>query len=222
MTVNKQMVNLGYMTDSQGRLVPEENVSDQDKLRDQVARGLADRAIELNRQLRQFKHEALKDIADLVAITADRYGVQIGGEKGNVTVSTYDGRYKIQRVYAERVGLTEEVLAAKELIDKCLIKWSEGANANIHAVIDHAFRSDRNGQLKTAAILDLTRMKIDDDDWVDAMAALRDSMIATGTAVYVRVYVRTGADSWRPIPLDIAAVSAEPLPADGLGVTHGN
>lgn len=205
----KKPIPDGYMLDSQGRLVPEGNVSDQDKLRDQVARGLADRAVELNRLLRQYKHDALNDIADLVSISADRYGVQIGGEKGNITVSTFDGRYKIQRVYAERVGLTEEVLAAKELIDKCLIKWSEGANANIRALIDQAFRGDRNGQLKTTAILALTRLKIDDGDWLDAMDALRDSMIATGTAVYVRVYVRTGADTWRPVPLDIAAVSSE-------------
>ena len=73
--------------------------------------------------------------------------------------------------------------------------------------MDRAFSKDRNGQLKTAAVLDLMRLDIDDAEWKRAMDAIRDSIQTTGTAIYVRVYERIGdSDQYKAIPLDLAAV----------------
>ena len=75
-----------------------------------------------------FKAKALADIEDLVAISHERYGVKVGGKKGNVSFITYDGKFKVERAMADRIIFTEEILAAKELIDQCIRKWSEGAD----------------------------------------------------------------------------------------------
>lgn len=200
-------VPAGYMRNAAGHLVPIDQVREQDLLRDQVARELADAAAELNRALRTFKEKALGDIADLVRIAGERYDVQLGGRKGNVTVSTYDGRFKVQRAIAERLAFTEELEAAKALINACIERWSEGANPHIRALVDRAFRTDTKGQIKTAAVLELLRLDIDDGEWRRAMEAIKDSIQSTGTATYVRVYQRVGdTDQYRPIPLDLAAV----------------
>ncbi len=200
-------VPAGYLKNSSGHLVPIEQVREQDKLRDEVARRIAGRARELNQALGEFKQTALGDIEDLVAIAADRYDVQMGGRKGNVSVTTFDGRYKVQRSVADRIAFTEELEAAKALINDCIDRWSEGANANIRVLVDRAFRTDAAGQIKTAAVLELLRLDIDDDGWVRAMDALKDSIQTVGTAVYVRVYERVGnSDQYRAIPLDLAAV----------------
>ncbi|WP_018169117.1 DUF3164 family protein [Thioalkalivibrio sp. ALMg9] len=197
----------GYMKNSAGHLVPESQVREHDKLRDQTARDLTAEALELNRRLTAFKKRALADIADLVSVAASRYEVHLGGKKGNVTVTTYDGRYRVVRSYAERLSFTEELEAAKELINQCIERWSEGANVNIKALVDRAFRTDSQGQIKTTAVLELLRLEIEDGDWERAMEALRDSIQTTGTAVYIRVYERRdGTDQYRPIPLDLAAV----------------
>lgn len=197
----------GFMLNSAGHLVPSDQVREQDKLRDQVARELVAEALDLHARLKAFKTKALGDIEDLVSIAADRYDVQIGGKKGNVTASTYDGQYKIQRCYAERITFTEELEAAKELINRCITRWSEGANSNIQALVDRAFRTDSKGQIKTGAVLDLLRLDIDDDDWKRAMEALKDSIQISGTAVYVRVYQRLGkTDQYQAVSLDLAAV----------------
>lgn len=200
-------IPLGYMRNAAGHLVPEDQVREHDKMRDQVARELAAEAEELNARLRAFKKKALGDIADLVSIAGDRYGVKLGGEKGNVTAATYDGAYKVQRSYAERVCFTEELEAAKALINQCITRWSEGANANIRVLVDRAFRTDSKGQIKTAAVLELLRLEIKDEDWQRAMEALKDSIQTAGTAVYIRVYKRIGdGDQYQAVALDLAAV----------------
>ncbi|MCK9988668.1 MAG: hypothetical protein AzoDbin1_05140 [Azoarcus sp.] len=197
----------GYMRNAAGHLVPRDQVREQDLLRDEVARELAGLALALNTQLSGFKARALKDIADLVTIAGERYGVSLGGEKGNVTVTTYDGRYKIQRATAERIAFTEELEAAKALVNGCIDRWSQGANPHIRVLVDRAFRTDSKGQIKTAAVLELLRLDIDDGEWASAMEAIRDSIQSTGTAIYVRVYERIGSsDQYRAIPLDLAAV----------------
>lgn len=203
----KTILPKGYMCNASGHLVPRELIREHDLLRDAVARELANEAKTLNALLTAFKLKALTDIDDLINIAAERYGVQLGGKKGNVSITTYDGKYKIQRTYAERVAFTEEIEAAKELINDCIDRWSEGANVNIRVLVDRAFRTDSKGQIKTTAILELLRLEIDDDGWQMAMQALKDSIQSVGTAVYIRVYMRVDdSDQYHPVPLDLAAV----------------
>lgn len=197
----------GYMRNALGHLVPEHQVREQDKLRDQVAQSLASEAIELHARLEKFKARALNEIADLVEIAADRYETRLGGKKGNVSITTFDGSFKVTRSYSERLAFTEELEAAKELINTCIQRWSEGSSDNIRALVDRAFRTNTKGQIKTTAILDLLRLEIEDDEWQRAMEALKDSIQAVGTAVYVRVYRRLDdTDHYVAVPLDLAAV----------------
>lgn len=197
----------GYMQNASGHLVPVDQVREQDKLRDETVRRLVMRAAQINTQLADYKRQALADIADLIQIAADRYDVKIGGRKGNVQLTSYDGRYKIVRHIADQITFTEELEAAKGLINNCIDRWSEGANTNIRVLVDRAFRTDTKGQIKTSAVLELLRLEIEDDEWQRAMEAIKDSIQTTGTAVYIRVYERIGStDQYQAIPLDMAAV----------------
>ncbi|ROO28230.1 DUF3164 family protein [Salinisphaera orenii] len=196
----------GYMQNAAGHLVPEDQVRDHDKLRDSVATDLATQAIALHEQLRQYKWQALSDLADLVSTAATEYDVKIGGDKGNLSITTFDGAYKIQRAVAERIEFTEEIHAAKAIFDDCIKRWSEGANANLRVLVDRAFRTDKQGQLKTTAILELLRIEIEDADWQRGVEALKDSIQVSGTVTYIRVYKRVRGDRYEPVPLDLAAV----------------
>lgn len=197
----------GYLRNAVGHLVPEGDVREQDKLRDQVARDLSAEAIALNEALTNFKKKALGDIADLVSIAGERYGVQMGGKKGNVSVISYDGQYKVARTYADRISFTEEMEVAKEAVLSCVNTWAEGSNSHLRAIINRVFTPSRNGQIKTADVLDLLRLEIDDERWKAAMQAVKDSILVIGTAVYIRVYRRIGTtEQYQAIPLDLAAV----------------
>lgn len=202
-----QDTNQEFMKNAQGHLVPIEQVREQDKLRDSIVNELAEMAVGINKSLATFKIRALSDIADLIQVAADKYEVDLGGKKGNVSLTSYNGQYKIQRVYAERITFTEELEAAKTLITQCIDDWSADANANIRALVDRAFRANRNGQIKTAEILGLLRLEIKDEPWLKAMEALKDSISVSGSTVYVRVYQRIGdSEQYRLIPLDLASV----------------
>lgn len=197
----------GFVRNAVGHLVPEDQVREQDKLRDQVARELATEAVTLHASLKRFKAKALGDIADLVSIAGERYGAHMGGKKGNVSITSYDGQFKVVRSYADRLTFTEEMEVAKVLVYDCIRAWSKGADGHLLAIVDRVFSPNRNGQIKTTDVLDLLRLEINDDSWKAAMQAVKDSILVSGTAVYVRVYERVGAmDAYKAIPLDLAAV----------------
>lgn len=62
---------------------------------------VATRAIRLHQELTEFKKDTLGEVADLVKIAGERYDVTLGGKKGNVSISSYDGKHKVQRSIAE-------------------------------------------------------------------------------------------------------------------------
>ncbi|PMY62108.1 MULTISPECIES: DUF3164 family protein [Pseudomonas] len=197
----------GFVRNAIGHLVPVDQVREQDKLRDQVAGELAEAAKQLNLALKNFKKKSLGDIADLISIAGERYGVQMGGKKGNVTIATYDGKYKVVRSHADRLTFTEEMEVAKVMVYDCIKTWSKGADNHLLAIVDRTFSPNRNGQIKTSDVLDLLRLEIDDDTWKAAMKAVKDSILVSGSAVYIRVYERVnGTDEYRAIPLDLAVV----------------
>lgn len=197
----------GFVRNAIGHLVPMDQVREQDKLRDQVAVELSEEAKALSLALKNFKKKALGDVADLISIAGERYGVQMGGKKGNVTIPSYDGKFKVVRSYADRLTFTEEMEVAKVMVYDCIKAWSKGADNHLLAIVDRVFSPNRNGQIKTSDVLDLLRLEIDDDGWKTAMQAVKDSILVTGSAVYIRVYERIGdSDNYKAIPLDLAVV----------------
>lgn len=202
----KIQVPEGCMRNAQGLFVPFAKVRESDKLRDSVARELGKQAIAISEAMAAFKAKALADIDDLIAISNEKYGVTLGGKKGNVSITTYDGELKIEKALANRLSFTMEIIAAKELVYACIRKWSKGADHHLMAVVDRAF-TGRNGEIRTNDVLSLLRLEIDDPDWKSAMAALKDAIQVNGKAVYIRVYQRVGdTDRYEPINLSMAGV----------------
>ncbi|MGC8341818.1 DUF3164 family protein [Pantoea ananatis] len=197
----------GYWVDAKGVLTPESLIKDIDRARDSLVQEVIGRAIELNKALAEFKLSGFSDIGAFVDLSANEYGVSLGGKKGNVTLYSFDGRYKIQRAMQDRIAFDERLQAAKALIDECLADWTEGARPEIHAIINRAFQTEKEGEVNTGAVLALRRLEIDDERWSKAMQAIGEAVQVVGSRSYIRVYERVGdSDQYRPISLDIAGV----------------
>lgn len=197
----------GYWQDANGNLIPESRVKDIDKLRHQVVTDLCEIAEAHQQGLRKFKIDAMQEIAALVATSMEQYGVKTGGEKGNVTLMSYDGRYKLVRQMQDKIVFGEQLMAAKALIDECVHKWAQGANDNLKVMVNHAFQTDKEGKINTGRVLSLRRVDIRDEKWLQAMQAIADSMQTASTKPYVRFYKRNDATGeYLPISLDVAAV----------------
>lgn len=197
----------GYRLDDKGRHVPEILIKPLDLMRDELVMAIVGKTQELNQALADFKAKVFGEVDALVAIAADEYGAKLGGAKGNVTLFSYDGRYKVVRAKADNIRFDERLQGAKALIDECLQEWVKGSRPEIITLINDAFKVDQAGNIRTGSVLALRRLEITDERWTRAMKAISDAVTVVTTSSYVRVYERVGdTDRYEPISLDIAKV----------------
>ena len=202
-----QSIPAGYWQDASGNLIPESKVKDIDKLRHQVVTDLCTMAEKSRDGLAEFKAHAMQEVAALVATSMEQYGVKAGGEKGNVTLISFDGRYKLVRSMQDKLTFGEQLMAAKALIDECVQEWAQDADDNIKVLVNHAFQTDKEGKINTGRVLGLRRLEIRDAKWQSAMQAIADSIQTASTKPYVRFYKRNDiTGEYQPISLDVAAV----------------
>jgi len=189
---------------AQGHWVPENLIAPADKLRDEVVMGIIAAAREQRSQLAAFKIGAMQQINDFVDLSSEQYGVAWGGTKGNVTLLSFDGRYKLIRAVGEHRKFDERIQAAKVLIDQCIDRWSDGASSEIRALVNHAFRVSKSGHIDVNQVLSLRQLNIDDPDWLLAMQAAVDAIQVTGTSQYLRLYERDAQGRYIQMSLDLA------------------
>ncbi|MDR1250633.1 MAG: DUF3164 family protein [Treponema sp.] len=195
-----------YMTDSQGRQVPAELVREIDKLRDQTVRRIADQALKMKEDLDAFKQRIRDDISTFVELSASQYGRAWGGKKGNITLSTYDGAYRLVVSINDQLIFDERLQIARQIIGGCLDKWSSGARPEIRMLVNDAFQVDKAGKINAARVLGLRRLDIQDSDWQKAMKAITESIQVSGSKQYLRFYERNEQGEYIQIPLDVAAL----------------
>lgn len=202
-----QPIPAGYWQDASGSLIPESKIKDIDKLRHQVVTDLCVMAEKSRDGLADFKARAMQEVAALVSTSMEQYGVKAGGEKGNVTLISFDGRYKLVRSMQDKLTFGEQLMAAKALIDECVHEWASNADDNIKVLVNHAFQTDKEGKINTGRVLGLRRLEIRDAKWQSAMQAIADSIQIASTKPYVRFYKRNDTTGeYESISLDVAAV----------------
>jgi hypothetical protein len=197
----------GYWEDANGSLVPTSKIKPIDKDRHQVVTDLCVEAKKVSATLFAFKTTAMHAVSDFIERSLAEYDVKHGGNKGNVTLHSFDGRFKIVRQMQETITFDERLQAAKALIDECIQGWSKGSNANIKVLVNDAFQVDQQGKISTGRVLRLRRLDIKDEAWLRAMQAIGDSLRVSSTKPYVRFYERDDATGeYQAINLDVAAL----------------
>lgn len=206
MTQEAIAVPKGFWQDANGSLIPDAKVKPIDKARHKAVCTMTEQAIQASEMLRQFKTAVLIEIERFVQASASEYDAKVGGKKGNVTLISFDGRFKVIRAIQETLVFDERLQVAKALIDECMHVWVKGANKNIQALVNHAFQVDKEGKVSTGRILELRRLAIDDPQWQRAMEAIADSMRTASSKAYVRFYERNDATGeYIAIPLDVTS-----------------
>ncbi|RSZ35104.1 MULTISPECIES: DUF3164 family protein [unclassified Variovorax] len=205
--MNERSIHPGYWEDANGALIPTSKIKEIDKDRHRVVTQLVEQAKVESSRLVAFKVAAMQAVNDFVERSLAAYEVKHGGKKGNVTLVTFDGRYKIVRQMQESITFDERLQAAKALIDECIQSWSKSSNVNLKVLVNDAFQVDQQGKISTGRVLGLRRHDIDDEKWQLAMKAIGDSMQVASTKPYIRFYERDPhSGDYFPISLDVAAV----------------
>jgi len=196
----------GFRQDAKGHLVPVEMIKPIDLARDELVIELVDKAKAISKALSAFKAGAFGDIKAFVEMSAEQYKATIGGKKGNVTLLSFDGRYKIVHAVQDSIKFDERLQAARALIDECAAEWTQDARSEVRVLVNEAFRTDKVGEISTGRVLALRRLEISDLRWQRAMQAISDAVQVVGSKSYVRIYERIGdSDQYASIPLDIAS-----------------
>lgn len=195
----------GYMKDAKGRMVPVEMVKPIDIARDQLVKEIVGKSVAVARQLSDLKSSALQDVKAFIDLSMEQYGVKLGGKKGNVTLNTYDGEYRLLIAVEDRISFDERLQAAKALIDECIKDWTVGARGEIKVLIDDAFAVDKQGKINTNRVLSLRRLEISDPKWQTAMEAISDSITVVESKEYLRIYKRNPDGEYDQVNLDISA-----------------
>ena len=195
----------GYMKDTQGRLVPVESIKQIDRERDDLVKEIVTKAKELAGVISNFKAGTLDDIQSFVELSAEKYNAKLGGRVGNVTLTSFDGAFKVVRSIDEYQVFDERLHAAKVLIDECITEWAAGSCSELRTLINGAFQVDKQGRFNVNRILSLRRLDITDERWANAMKAIGESLQTIGSKPYLRIYERQHDGGYKPLPLDVAA-----------------
>lgn len=202
-----QTIPAGYWKDANDALIPVAKIKPIDKDRHAVVNDLCEQARKQSAALIGFKLAAMNAVHEFIERSLAEYEVKPGGKKGNVTLVSFDGRFKVERRMQDTIVFDERLQAAKALIDECIQGWSKGSNVNIKVLVNDAFQVDQQGKISTGRVLGLRRHDIADEKWQQAMKAISDSMKVASTKPYIRFYERDDhTGDYVPINLDVAAV----------------
>ena len=196
----------GYMEDSLGRLVPDRLVKDSDRERDGLVRKLAAEAADVSGRLTAFRKSSIDLIDDFVARRGEEYGAKMeAGDKGSQSLSSYDGRLRIQIRVPERTEFDEGLQIARKLISECLKRWGRTASPKVRTLVHEALRVDKKGQVDARRMLGLRKLDMDgDEQWKQAMEALSDAARVVRGRRYVRVMQRTEDGKYESVPLSVS------------------
>ena len=194
-----------YYLKSDGSLVPESQVKDIDKLRDQVVQDAAEKLMDLKTRMIQEKTAVVDDILEFLNVSADQYGVKLGGDKGNLTLTSIDGNIRVEYKNSDTITFNEQIQVAKQLIDEYLDELTKDSNPELKTIVSAAFRL-RQGRIDVKSVLKLREYNINDERWKKAMGIIDEAKQIVSTKKCLRLYVRnklTGAMENQPFDLSV-------------------
>jgi hypothetical protein len=196
-----------FMEDAQGRQVPVSMIKKFDLKRHDLVCSIMERAFAERERLAEFKQQVWEEIQSFVDESAKDSGAKkLGGKKGNITLTSFDGRYKLIVAVNDGILFNEKLQIAKQLIDECIGKWSKNARPELKVLVDDAFNVGKNGLVSTGKVLGLRRLNITDATWRRAMDAITESIQVVSSKTYMRFYERQDDESYKQIPLDVASL----------------
>ena len=205
--ITKEAPPANHWRDASDRFVPVSKIKEIDKDRDRVVRQLCAEAQKASAALVAFKLTSMQEVNAFVDRSLAEYDAKLGGKKGNVTLFSFDGSWKIVRAMQDTLVFDERLQAAQSLIAECVVTWSKGSNDNIKVLVNQAFQVDKAGKISTSRVLGLRALKINDPKWLNAMQAISDSLQTVSTKAHIRFYAKDDyTGEYVPILLDVAAL----------------
>lgn len=204
--MKKEIDGVIFREDSRGAWMPESSIKPQDILKDDLVESAADKIVDMRDKMKQLNQEIKDEIRAYIELIGEKYGVRLKGNKGNITLTSYDGKTRIVISISESIYLDENVIAAKELIDEYLEDEIKDASFDIKQLVTSAFRV-KQGVLDVRSILKLRSLRIEDERWKKAMDIIADSIVVKSSKSCLRLYKQNDEGIMEYVPLDFAVIA---------------
>ena len=195
-----------YRQDARGNLVSVDNIKPIDLARDDFIREAFAKVLPLREQMKELKAQQMADANAFIDLSVEQYGAK-RSVKGNITLTSFDGKLRIAIAQADVLHFDERLQAAKALIDECLNEWTHDSRAELKTFVLQAFDVSQEGKINVRKVLDLRKLDIADEKWQRAMKAIADSLHTQATREYIRYYQRNEeTGEYEHLALDFARV----------------
>lgn len=205
-----------YYRNQDGNLISEEQIKPQDLVRDSLVQSLVTQYLLCRDHVKRVKAQMEKEINQYINTIMIQYDLadDDASHKNSMTLTSFDGRFKVVMANNSRISLDENVMAAKVLLDEYLDEQLAGSSDALKTLVADAFRM-RQGQVDLKSVLRLTRLNIPDEKFCKAVNIIKESIVTTRISSSLRVYVRDDAGKYIYKPMDFATLSS--LPEGGAG-----
>lgn len=191
------------LIDPQGREIPADMIRPDLVARDKAVRAIMARGVKLSEHIAAEKAKMLEELQKYLASLEAANGAPLGNE---AEIKSFDGKMTITRSSYDRIEFGPELQQAKSLIDECVIRWSEGSNANLKAVVMDAFKVDKKGKLPVGSILRLRNYKIEDAAWATAMDLIGLAMNVVESRSYLGLWVEDETGKKQAVKLNFSSL----------------
>ena len=212
-----------FLINRQGYQTPVSEIEESVVIKDQIVKEKFAQMLNLREILKAFKAETFADLQAFMQLSAEKYEVEYGGVKGNVNLTTYDGKTKIQVSKQDNISYDENIHSAKTLVDE----WFTEGYAEIESeliekgdadqsalktlrqqklLIDSFFQVGKQGKISHSNMIKLRGLAIDHPKWKRAMQAITDSQQIDATTTHLRFYQRDEKGAEIHFSLDFASL----------------
>lgn len=203
-TAHPQVVD-GRMTDADGNLIRLSNIHETEILEHDMVLSIACIWEALAGKLERFKAYCFEDVTTLVDLLFEKHNARRGGTEGNITLTTYDRRWKLIIAIQRRITLAPEVMAAKAKMLEAAREMAPEDSADLETIITATF-TQVDGQVRVAEVLRLCNFKYSNKKWNEAIEIARSAIEVIGKKKQIRLYRRNNQGQYDAVPLNIAAL----------------
>jgi len=190
--------------DHNGNTIPAKYIPAIDKKREAVALTVYKKGLAAQERLRKLKEEAFlltDDIWDRMLEEAKVKKLT----KGNYSITTFDKEIKIEVNVQEIIDFDDNIQLAHEKIKEYLALKTNGTDAEIHELINHAFSTSK-GKMDVKRILGLFKLKITNRIWLEAMGLIKKSISRNHSKRYMRIWKKNEEGQYIALDLNFSSL----------------